>query len=122
MCDHRLNPIRSFLASGPFKLRCLNCDALLYREHPKASVPWKVLFFDRMGIFCLVFVFMLFEHLTIAIPVFLAVAIGLYSIDFAKEPLKVVSESQRLELKKKDKKIIIGLVVLAAFVVGSSII
>lgn len=122
MCNHRLSPIKSFLASGPFKFKCQKCGALLYREHPKAIVPWSVLFFDRMGIFCLVVVFMLFEYMAIVLPAFLAVAIGLYSIDFANEPLKVVSESQRMELKKKDKRIVIGIVVLVLFAVGSSIL
>jgi hypothetical protein len=75
-----------------------------------------------MGIFCLVIVFMLFEHLAIATSIFLAVVASLYSIDTAKEPLKVVSDSQRQELKKKDKQIIIGIAVLALFVLGSSII
>lgn len=122
MCEHELNPIKSLLVSGPFKFRCQKCGALLYREHHKASIPWKVLFFDRMGIFCLVIVFMLFEHLAIATSIFLAVVASLYSIDTAKEPLKVVSDSQRQELKKKDKQIIIGIAVLALFVLGSSII
>jgi hypothetical protein len=41
MCTHQLSGIKEFIASGPFKFQCERCGKLVYREHPRAVLPWR---------------------------------------------------------------------------------
>ena len=88
MCQHKLSRIKSFFVSGPFQFACECCGAQVYREHPKAALPWKILFIDRVGILFLALFFLLFAYLPIATAVLLSITFVLYLIDLKIEPLK----------------------------------
>lgn len=112
MCQHQLSSIKSFFASGPFKFACDRCGAQVYREHPKAVLPWKVLFIDRIGVLFLVLVFLLFACLPIATAVFLSVSFLLYLIDLKTEPLKGVDLNEERKSQKQGMFALVMVVVV----------
>ncbi len=111
MCNHQLNSIQALFASGPFRFHCNKCYVEVYRDHPWAVFPWKVLFIDRLGILFFLVVFLVFPYLPLVVLCFLASSGALYVLDVAKEPLKEYTQQQR---KKQHKENLFVLVVLVA--------
>ena len=116
MCKHQLSSLKSFFASGPFKFACENCGAKVYREHPKAAIPWNVLVIDRIGILFLALVFLLFESLPIATAAFFFISFLLYLIDLKTEPLKSVNLKE--ERKSQNQGMFVLVMVVVVLIAG----
>jgi hypothetical protein len=114
MCTHQLSVIIEFIASGPFKFQCKRCGKLVYREHPRAVLPWRVLLIDRMGIIFLAVLFLVFPHLPLATAAFFLICGILYLVDATKEPLKPYTKEEATLQNIKIKK---GLGLLLIFLV-----
>lgn len=119
MCNHKLNKVKALFASGQLKYQCQECDAIVYREHPKAVFPWRILFIDRIGLLFFAIVFVVFAHLPLAVAVFLALSIVLYLIDVALEPLKVYTEEQAREQGKKNSIALVVVLVVFGLSIGA---
>ena len=108
MCNHKLSTIQSLAASGPFKQKCTECGQFVFREHPRASLPFKILFIDRIGILFFVLLFLVFPHLPLALSILSAVTVVLYAWDIKAEPLREFTEDEQFKENKKNKIILVA--------------
>ncbi len=114
MCSHSLSPLKSLFISTGLRFRCTECNSIVYREHPKATLPLESLFFDRIGFVFIVIVISVIDYIAIFALVFILLTLALYITDVKNEPLQVFSKSKKDEYKKRDKELICVILVIVA--------
>jgi len=115
ICNHNLTPILKFLVSGPLRFTCTDCGLLIFREHPKAVIPFNVIFTDVKSIILGSIVFTVFPLWFISgIIIFSAL---LYCWDVSVEPLQALTEEQENIEKIKNKiALVVAIFVLVVIV------
>ena len=116
MCNHNLSALQKVIVSGPFRFTCKDCGEKIYREHPKATFPFNVLFADGIGIIFFAVVFLLFAYLPWFIYGVLLLSALLYFWDNQTEPLKTLTEEQKSKEKSQYKIALVVSVFILAFV------
>ena len=116
MCNHNLSALQKVIVSGPFRFTCKDCREKIYREHPKATFPFNVLFADGIGIIFFAVVFLLFAYLPWFIYGVLLLSALLYFWDNQTEPLKTLTEEQKSKEKSQYKIALVVSVFILAFV------